>query len=101
MAVRPARPLQPADALRHRLRDDAPVALATSRHSFRAYRQRVPASRSESGMPLFSLWRACPRHFRYPRRAANAPTMALKHHTAIAAYANGDDKFLIEAPSAV
>ena len=45
-------------------------------------------------MPLSSLWRACSRHFWYPRRAANAPTIALTHHTTIAAYANAGVTYL-------
>ena len=58
--------------------------------------QRASASRSESGSLL-----PCPRQCRKPRCAANAPTMAVRHHTAIAAYANNGDRFPIEAPSAV
>lgn len=57
--------------------------------------------RSESGIPLSSPRPACSRHFRYPRRPANAPMMAVTHHTTIAECANGDDRCPIEAPSAV
>src|SRR5205085_421468 len=53
------------------------------------------------GTPRSSALRACSRHFWTPRRAANAPTMALTHHTTMAAYANAGDRFPIEAPSAV
>lgn len=64
--------------------------------------QRAPTSRSGSSTPPSAPSpRACARHWRYPCRAANAPMMAVTHHTAIAQDASSGERSPIAAPNAV
>ncbi len=91
--------LRSVSAMKRRISVDLPVPALPVRNTCPPSASRSSASPNSSvrTIPVISSARHC----RQPRCAANAPTTAVTHHTAIAANASGAENSPIEEPSAV